>query len=433
VLSGWGEGCHGYGRLGPGPKPARLEPLANMAEEQQLDHLVDLMLCIRHHFSSPKMLRGGALRPFMHALAATLIMYYPESDVVKEVPAVLLRMRKAMADANLVSNVGLAHAKLLVWGSLIKKDFNQRNLKLTSKAAKDGNDRVADVIQQLSGTINDFIKATKDEFASWEQKLSALEAKLDELAGLVNVSVRASPSPQKPGLRSVPIQAPAILEHGNCTVIATALGAKPPAMRQSQPSPGEEQAPQLQQHPLPVNQPPAMALCHSGVQSDARSSKKSGSGTAVQCYIVMRDPASQTALMLEGNDKARAERVKRVFNAVRTSEEIKLLNSESPREIDIHNITLGLHDRVIGRFLHEWCEHELTPQTLKDWKDMTPNSMANHITSIKSGKVGKNNVGITKKNFDTKIETALSNSEISELPKRPENKVRTGKQKKRKR
>jgi hypothetical protein len=120
-------------------KPASFHALLVCLGERMetLDIVSDLMLRIRPGFSDPKLLQGGSLRPMVHAMAATLIMYYTESTNAGEIVLVTQHMRISMQQAGVVPNVLAAGVKLDVWSAAIKKQFRLCNLHLTSRA-KDG-------------------------------------------------------------------------------------------------------------------------------------------------------------------------------------------------------------------------------------------------------------------------------------------------------
>ena len=105
---------------------------------QTLDRVSDLILRIRPGFSDPKMLQGGALRPMVHAMAATLIMYYTESTNAGEILSVTQHMRTSLLDAGVVHNVLAAGTKLDAWSAAIKKQFALCNLHLKSRAKSGG-------------------------------------------------------------------------------------------------------------------------------------------------------------------------------------------------------------------------------------------------------------------------------------------------------
>jgi hypothetical protein len=123
VLTGWP--ALPYGQLGAGAKPASLEALSlhGVASQIELSPLVDKLLNLRKEFSSPRLLEGGALRPFVCSMAATLIMYYEESEIAEEVPTVNLKMVDAMLEKKFARNAIDAQEKLKIWGKIIKVLF----------------------------------------------------------------------------------------------------------------------------------------------------------------------------------------------------------------------------------------------------------------------------------------------------------------------
>ncbi len=71
------------------------------------------------------MLEHGSLLPFALAMAATLVMYYEESDMASKVDIVTARMREALVRQKLADNVAEAHAILKKWGEAIKTECLQ--------------------------------------------------------------------------------------------------------------------------------------------------------------------------------------------------------------------------------------------------------------------------------------------------------------------
>ena len=118
VANGWGPGCHDYGKIGPGAKPARLFALKGQGvSETQMDDLVDCVLHLKKDFSPPKWLRGGHDRTFIYSVFASLVMYHEESVQKCEVPIATEQLRLGMVQKNLAASPALAEERLATWGS----------------------------------------------------------------------------------------------------------------------------------------------------------------------------------------------------------------------------------------------------------------------------------------------------------------------------
>ena len=85
-----------------------------------------------HDASPPMLLQGGHMRPMMHCILATMIMYYEERFIAHEMDSVLASMRDAFAAKYFKSSDDI-HATLKEWGRRIKKRFDTDNLHLTTR------------------------------------------------------------------------------------------------------------------------------------------------------------------------------------------------------------------------------------------------------------------------------------------------------------
>ena len=84
--------------------------------------------------ADPKLLQGGDLREFTHAMCATLVMYYEESANAGEVLLVTQHMRTSLVRAGVAKHKLEAGPKLIAWSAAIKKQFAGCNLHLSSRA-----------------------------------------------------------------------------------------------------------------------------------------------------------------------------------------------------------------------------------------------------------------------------------------------------------
>ena len=87
----------------------------------------------------------------VHAMYATLVMYYGQRRKAKE----MLFVQETMVDAyeKRISNTDDTHAVLMKWGGLIKSKFDADNLHMTERHAHSNEDRVVACIQGIGGTI----------------------------------------------------------------------------------------------------------------------------------------------------------------------------------------------------------------------------------------------------------------------------------------
>ena len=117
VEAGWGPGCHEYGRIdGPCPQPAAFMPaLQGLVDESKLEDYIDKCLYLLDTRAPPRALRGGELRPWYSAIAATITMNYNHFCKANEVEIVRKRMRSSLADAKIVNHEASADETLKRW------------------------------------------------------------------------------------------------------------------------------------------------------------------------------------------------------------------------------------------------------------------------------------------------------------------------------
>ena len=93
VLAGW-KGLP-YGQIGAGPALPTLQPVIDMGvSTERLESVIDTLFSL-HDASPPMLLRDGHLRPLMRATLATMVMYYLQRFLAKEMHTVLSAMRDA--------------------------------------------------------------------------------------------------------------------------------------------------------------------------------------------------------------------------------------------------------------------------------------------------------------------------------------------------
>mmetsp|Transcript_31642 Transcript_31642/g.109379 ORF Transcript_31642/g.109379 Transcript_31642/m.109379 type:complete len:387 (+) Transcript_31642:730-1890(+) len=202
VLLGWPS--LPYGQLDRSSTPSSLAALCDggFVSLDALNDLTDKVMNLRAGFTSPKLLGTGSLRPFAHAIVATLIMNYKQSVVAGEAPKVTALMRQAMTALRLATNGYDADAKLKKWGEAVKTTFDADNLHLTSCASAGGHEQIVNCVQQLGRTLGEVqvklgastatVKATVVEMQS---KIEALGAQLNSFgAALATRGLASSPS-----------------------------------------------------------------------------------------------------------------------------------------------------------------------------------------------------------------------------------------------
>lgn len=150
VLSGWR--AFPWGQLGQGPVSPDLKPIvvSGIAIET-LEEFADILFTLKKNESSPPMFRqGGSLRPMMHTVLATLIMYYEARFNAKpmEMALVLESMRDSVRDA-LNDPTFVPHDTLVHWGKLIKTQFTLNNLHLTGSLDRSGVEQIVAAIESL--------------------------------------------------------------------------------------------------------------------------------------------------------------------------------------------------------------------------------------------------------------------------------------------
>lgn len=163
------------------------------------------------------------------------------------------------------------------------------------------------------------------------------------------------------------------------------------------------------------------ALCYRSDMDIKDSLNKMG---ACECFERLR---AKTLRLPPGMDSHRANKLEAIFNAVRTSDDKKQLESSNTSSIAVHEIVELLEDRVIARLQAAWptLTNGNCPKPLIEWKPLTPNSLLNNVNMVCSGKIGKTQVKKENKQFKDEVQVALSDTEILQLPLRPANKSRT--------
>ena len=150
VLCGWP--ALPYGQTGEGPKHPTLLALldADVVEMRILEPIMDILFSF-HDASPPMLLLDGHMRPMVHAMFATLLMYYNERFKEHEMDKVSAAMRDAMAK-QLGSKVDV-HQQILEWGAIILKRFISDNLHLTQRQGATDMSPLLSVLQNLNSVM----------------------------------------------------------------------------------------------------------------------------------------------------------------------------------------------------------------------------------------------------------------------------------------
>jgi uncharacterized coiled-coil protein SlyX len=158
---------------------------------EQLNLVIDEINDI-HSASNPSFQKGGRLRPFILACAATQIMYYservvsspssPSGFVCIEMRDVCLKLQKVVGQDYKVSFGGMVpngnvHLTLLKWSEHIRLNFDLINLDTVTRIDISGSQLAAQnkVIQKFG----DNVSALNSGFARLEQKLDQVLVRLE--------------------------------------------------------------------------------------------------------------------------------------------------------------------------------------------------------------------------------------------------------------
>ena len=139
-LNNWEVPSWGKCDIGRGPVPPSLEPLiAGGMSLSYFDLVINDLLGIYDHGTPPALKVGGALRPAIHVVFATMIMYYVERREEKLAVNVTRSIERAVHAIPLVGYVTLdVVQRLTFWSTKIKEKFDRDNLHLTTRQSDDG-------------------------------------------------------------------------------------------------------------------------------------------------------------------------------------------------------------------------------------------------------------------------------------------------------
>ena len=132
-----------WGQHGIGPVPAKLDVLQQSGYvaigslDATMDHYFNL-----HDRSPPNLQRGGTLRPFVHRMFATTIMYYNERVATcafpkarREQEALLTKLQESV---RLTLSFPTPHTTLSEWSEMIRAQWDVDNMHMTTRS-KDTN------------------------------------------------------------------------------------------------------------------------------------------------------------------------------------------------------------------------------------------------------------------------------------------------------
>jgi hypothetical protein len=150
LLAGW-QGLP-YGQLGDGSKYPSLQTLVDGGVSmQRLEVFVDKLFCF-HDASPPMLLIDGMLRPLMHAVLATMIMYYETRFKSKESVHVNDRMRDTYDEV--ISTPGFdGHRVLIEWGDTLKRQFDIDNTHLRDRTNHGPSEQMVAALKGLGATM----------------------------------------------------------------------------------------------------------------------------------------------------------------------------------------------------------------------------------------------------------------------------------------
>lgn len=343
VLAGWPP--LPYGHHGDGPVPPSLEALcdAGAVDMCALDSMIDILFHL-DSASPPMLLVDGALRPMVHASFASLIMYHDVRVAAGEARQVTTAMYESFTNAKMAGVPALTFSE---WGSIIRHNFDTRNLHLTVGAKVDSG--TAQIVRALGHTLTE----VKGELAAI-RKMVAEGARTSEAA-----------PPSTP--KSV-----------GCSAL---VAAGSPSILDVQPSP----------------QPAAVAAAGSSafgslvpmVGAAPAIAPVSWAGTSAGDYyrnVKARGGAIDAGLGKQ--DKKDAQSLVKFFDGMATSDEKAILAPTRPSQAPIdegerRRVAERLHKLMVARFAAAFTEAGLSvPQNLA--KGLLPTSaIANRQKELK--------------------------------------------------
>ena len=202
VLGGWP--APPWGHMTRGPRPASLDVIILGSPDFRpislgmLDTLADNYFLFVQGVTLPSFLVGGKLRKFIYAALATAIMWYPERVKLGEDVTLTRRLCDAYIKTEIAGSS--VHATITMHAVHLRRKFDIDNLHIASAPAgmlgatsmpqpsasapyAEPLAAILSAVQSLGSSVSTFHADAKLRFGSLEQRLIALERRVDATAG----------------------------------------------------------------------------------------------------------------------------------------------------------------------------------------------------------------------------------------------------------
>jgi hypothetical protein len=348
VLAGWPP--LPYGQMGKGPVHPTLAAL-NGVSLARLDKYIDKLFSL--HDNSPPMLHiGGPMRPMMHAMFATMIMYYHERFKAGEMTVVLQMMRDSyVAMAAPSDNV---HDVLIGWGDAIKVKFNVDNLHLTKRLEHDGSAQMVAAISGLAETMgrqhtqiahtSEVAMGTQQQMgailqhmASQQQMMAAMQQQMAAMSLQISAMQQGGPLP--------PVPLPPLAPLAPTPLAPTASVHPAPQVMPATVGVAAGSAPQM----------PMQRHDAGGASSDKITYSYTGKTAARFYYDCMDMYSGNCATLADSQRQSDAEYVFKLINSMASPSERAVLMQKLPERNDAtcHRIVLDVVKYVQERIIEE--------------------------------------------------------------------------------
>jgi hypothetical protein len=391
-----------YGSVGMGPAAPSLAPLLNGDWGWTLEG-VEAMIneVYRVDSASPKELqRGGCMRLALHASFAAQIMHYKAREKAREVPAVTNILLRAVAarlerhsggsssSSAMVLTVvgGSAHSTLCAFGAAVRRNFDEANLLLTSRASHEGVERVVGVL----GTALEAQRDAAKETTMLKVEVGELRTLLAQQGQMIEQQKRAMEALQKGAAwqQEALAQLLAGQRHlagggggGEGTATAAAAAATLVDAHASALAPSFPVAPPSAPRPLPAALPlmylPASATtanCHSSSKAKAPAGPAASlTGMLAKVYYGERMAAGGSPPLLSAQHGTLSKQIFLWFGRMATKEERELLLPPLVSQVvDMHAISgdrrlllTKLHGLVVARLASHFPLGDTSLKSLK--------------------------------------------------------------------
>lgn len=391
VLGGWT--APPYGQLGEGAKPASYGPIVDTGvTEAALDRFTDAALHLVQGLAPPKLLGGGSNRPFALAMGATLVMYYVESVNALEIQTVTARMREAMVETGLSSNLGAAHATLSSWCPLVKVKFQMDNLGLTAAGrmgSSGGAEQTVAVVQQLSSTVLQFSSNMAKGLQMQAAALQRMEAMMENLSSRVTqLGQRQPPSTPSRSPSGTPPRPSPSPEASSAAGAASSSGVGAEGVGWGGGGGGSSSS-AVGGVPTSSTLAPPLLRWYPGATPSAPTIALKKLAATTYFELNLHGKAN-----LSVSDQSRGSTVKALFEATATADDTSACTSKIASSI--RSAVNAMHSRVIGRLLLAWKDLGQEPHsTLVTWKSLSVNSLTGRIEELDNARA--DSIGGTKK------------------------------------